>query len=193
MVKKEFNVLMKRFLFIVVLFLSTLMANAQYVQFKLFYDGSFCQKNGLNYTIVQFAGKSAHQIYQALFINASEVYKNPKQKVIITIDGSSINIRAYDTKLTFREQGEYLSGYYTLHFDVKDGKVKVDAPIVDETLVRAKDGVPDRDFTKLIRSWHQEANLMTKYQDNASYTESEFNRIINNILTGNIIDDSDNW
>ena len=188
---------MKRLLFILVLFLSALTTlnaqSVQSVQFKIFPNGTLRQKNGLAYIIVQFPQKSAHQIYQALFINASEIYKNPKQKVIITIDGSSIHIRTCDPKLTYAKDGEYLSGYYNLHFDVKDGKVKIDAPEIDETLIRAKDGVPDRDFSKLIRSWHQEANLMTKYQDNASYTESEVNQIINSILTGNIPDDSNNW
>ena len=107
---------------------------------------------------------------------------------------ASINIRAYDPKLTYSKEGEYLGTYYNLNFEVKDGKVKVDAPLVDENLTRSKDGVRDRDFSKLVRSWFQEATLQAKYQDNASYTESEFNGIINGILTGNFMgDSSDNW
>ena len=105
-----------------------------------------------------------------------------------------MNIRAYDPKLTYAKIGENLGGYYTLNFEVKDGKVKVDAPVVDEILTRSKDGVRDKDFSKLVRSWYQEASLQAKYQDNASYTESEFNQFINGILTGNFMgDSSDNW
>lgn len=186
---------MKKILFIAVLCLSAVLSvSAQSVEFKLNPDGTFHLRDGRNFAVVPFEKKTAHEIYSMLFINASEVYKDPKQKVIITIDGSSVNIRAHDAKLTYKEAGVYLGGYYTLNFEVKDGKVKVDAPVVDEILTRTKDGVRDKDFSKLVRSWYQEAALQAKYQDNASYTESEFNQFINGILTGNFMgDSSDNW
>ena len=185
---------MKKFLFIAVLCLSAVLSVNAQVEFKLTSDGTFHMRDGRNFAVVPFDKKTAHEIYTALFTNASEVFRDPKQKVIITIDGASINIRAYDPKLTYSKEGEYLGTYYNLNFEVKDGKVKVDAPLVDENLTRSKDGVRDRDFSKLVRSWFQEATLQAKYQDNASYTESEFNGIINGILTGNFMgDSSDNW
>ena len=167
---------MKKILFIAVLCLSAVLSvSAQSVEFKLNPDGTFHLRDGRNFAVVPFEKKTAHEIYSMLFINASEVYKDPKQKVIITIDGSSVNIRAHDAKLTYKEAGVYLGGYYTLNFEVKDG-------------------VRDKDFSKLVRSWYQEAALQAKYQDNASYTESEFNQFINGILTGNFMgDSSDNW
>ena len=185
---------MKKILFIAVLCLSAVLSVSAQVEFKVSPDGTFHLRDGRNFVVVPFEGKTAHEIYSTLFTNASEVYRDPKQKVIITIDGSSVNIRAYDPKLTYSKPTEYLGGYYTLNFEVKDGKVKVDAPVVDEILTRTKDGVRDKDFSKLVRSWYQEASLQAKYQDNASYTETEFNAIINGILTGNyMIDSSDNW
>ena len=186
---------MKKILFIAVLCLSAVLsASAQTVEFKLTADGTFHLRDGRNFAVVPFEKKTAHEIYSTLFTNVSEVYRDPKQKVIITIDGSSVNIRAYDPKLTYQKQGEDLGGYYTLNFEVKDGKVKVDAPVVDEILTRTKDGVREKDFSKLVRSWYQEAALQAKYKDNAQYTESEFNAFINGILTGNFMGDtSDNW
>ena len=185
---------MKKILFIAVLCLSAVLSVSAQVEFKVSPDGTFHLRDGRNFVVVPFEGKTAHEIYSTLFTNASEVYRDPKQKVIITIDGSSVNIRAYDPKLTNSKPTEYLGGYYTLNFEVKDGKVKVDAPVVDEILTRTKDGVRDKDFSKLVRSWYQEASLQAKFQDNASYTESEFNSFINGILTGNFIgDSSDNW
>lgn len=186
---------MKKILFIAVLCLTAVLsASAQSVDFKLTVDGTFHLKDGRNFAVVPFEKKTAHEIYSQLFLNASEVYKEPKQKVIITIDGSSINIRAFDQKLTFKEPGTYLGGYYELNFEVKDGKVKVAAPVVDEILTRTKDGVRDKDFSKLVRSWYQEAAIQAKYQDNQVYTEQEFNAFINGILTGNFMgDSSENW
>ncbi|MCQ2259617.1 MAG: hypothetical protein Q4E26_02095 [Prevotellaceae bacterium] len=186
---------MKKILFIAVLCLTAVLsASAQSVEFTLTADGTFHMKDGRNYAIVPFEGKSAHAIYSALFVNAGEVYKDPKQKVIITIDGSSVGIRAFDPKLTYKEENVYLGGYYELNFEVKDGKVKVAAPVVDEILTRQKDGVRDKDFTKLVRSWYQETSLQAKYQDNKFYTEQEFNSFINGVLTGNFMgDSSDNW
>ena len=185
---------MKKFLFIAVLCLSAVLSVNAQVEFKLTSDGTFHMRDGRNFAVVPFDKKTAHEIYTALFTNASEVFRDPKQKVIITIDGASINIRAYDPKLTYAKEGEYLGTYYNLNFEVKDGKVKVDAPIVDENLTRSKDGVRDRDFSKLVRSWFQEATIQAKYADNKSYTETQFNAIINGVLTGNILDDSaDNW
>lgn len=185
---------MKKFLFIAVLCLSAVLSVNAQVEFQLTSDGTFHMKDGRNYAVIPFAGKTAHEIYTALFTNASEVFRDPKQKVIITIDGASINIRAYDPKLTYAKEDEYLGTYYNLNFEVKDGKVKVAAPEVDENLTRSKDGVRDRDFSKLVRSWFQEATIQAKYADNKSYTETQFNAIINGVLTGNIMDDSaDNW
>ena len=185
---------MKKILFIAVLCLTAVLSASAQVEFKLGPDGTFHMKDGRNYAVVPFEKKSAHEIYQTLFVNVAEVYRDPKQKVIITLDGSSVNIRAYDPKLTYAKMGENLGGYYTLNFEVKDVKVKIDAPVVDEILTRSKDGVRDKDFSKLVRSWYQEASLQAKYQDNASYTESEFNQFINGILTGNFMgDSSDNW
>lgn len=188
---------MKKILFIALMCLSTFLsvnAQTQTVDFKLTADGTFHLKDGRNFAVVPFDKKSAHEIYVSLFINAGEVFKEPKQKVIITIDGSSIDIRAFEPKLTFKEQGVYLGGYYNLNFEVKDGKVKVAAPVVDDILTRAKDGVRDKDFSKLVRSWYQETALQAKYQDNQIYTEQVFNGIMNGILTGNyILDSSENW
>ena len=185
---------MKKFLFIAVLCLSAVLSVNAQVEFKLTSDGTFHMNDGRNFAVVPFNNKTAHEIYTALFTNASEVFRDPKQKVIITIDGASINIRAYDPKLTYAKEGEYLGTYYNLNFEVKDGKVKVDAPLVDENLTRSKDGVRDKDFSKLVRSWYQEATLQARYADQAAYTEQEFNAIINGILTGNyMIDSSDNW
>ena len=185
---------MKKILFIAVLCLTAVLSASAQVEFKLGPDGTFHMKDGRNYAVVPFEKKSAHEIYQTLFVNVAEVYRDPKQKVIITLDGSSVNIRAYDPKLTYAKMGENLGGYYTLNFEVKDGKVKVDAPIVDENLTRSKDGVRDNDFSKLVRSWYQEATIQARYADQVAYTEQEFNAIINGILTGNyMIDSSDNW
>ena len=159
---------MKKILLIAVMCLSAVLSVSAQVEFKLGPDGTFHLKDGRNFCVVPFDKKTAHEIYQTLFVNVAEVYRDPKQKVIITLDGSSVNIRAYDPKLTYAKIGENLGGYYTLNFEVKDGKVKVDAPVVDEILTRSKDGVRDKDFSKLVRSWYQEASLQAKYQDNAS-------------------------
>lgn len=183
---------MKKFLSIAAFCLAAISASAQSVDFKISPDGTFHTRDGRNFVVVPFQGKTAHQIFSSIFVNVSEVYKDPKQKVIITIDGSSVSVRAYDPKLTFVNPGEYCGGYYNLNFEIKDGKVKVDAPEVDDILTRTKDGVREKDFSKLTRSWYQEASLQTKYQDNAVYTESEFNAFINGVLTGNFVGDSDN-
>ena len=185
---------MKRFLIFIALFMATTFAiNAQTVDFRLSAGGNMTAKDGNSFIVVPFNGKTASALFQQLFTNAGSVFKSSTNKVIININGSSIGIRAYDNKLSYNlvnKQQEWLGGYYNLSFEVKDGKVKVNAPTVDETMTDAN-GVRQKDFSKMVISFFTDGSLQAKYQQQATYTEQQLNNYVNAILTGVMINNSE--
>ena len=173
---------MKQLFLAFMLFIS-MSTNAQsVVSFKLAETGSFVAEDGKDFVVVPFEGKTAHQIFQQLSVNANALYKNPS-KVVSVVDDASISIRAFDDQISFEKdliQKFWLTGYYNLNFEIKDGRVKVSGPII-ESVSRAT-STYDKDFSKMVRGWFKNGELKDKFKAQVEYTEDNMNNLINAIL-----------
>ena len=175
---------MKNLLFVCI-WLMALNASAQtVVSFKLSESGSFITDDGKDYIVVTIKEKNAHQIFQQLSVNVNALYNNPS-KVMSVVDDASISIRAFDDRISYIKdliQKFWLSGYYNLNFQIKDGRVRVSAPEIDEDMTRTANSAHEKDFSRMVKSWFKEGVLKDKFKEQAEYTESNMNSIINAIL-----------
>ena len=188
---------MKKYFFLLIsLAMATMYANAQsLVDFHLSPDGSFITKEVKNYTVVPFEGKNAHQIFQQLCTNVSKLYKNPS-KVMSVVDDVSITIRAYDSRITYIKdliQTYDIGGYYNITFEIKDGRVKVSSPIIDESMTKTINGGIEKDYSRLIKSWTKDGSFKEKFAKQVGYTESNMNTTINDILGSSKSNNDENW
>ncbi len=169
-------------------------AQSSQVNFKLSESGRFMSEDGNEYIVITFEGKNAHQIFQQLSVNVNALYKNPS-KVMSVVDDASISIRAYDSSITYIKdliQKYWLGGYYNLNFQIKDGKVKVLAPIIDEHMTKTVNGEREKDFSKMVKSWYKDGALKDKFKAQVEYTESNINKTINEII-GSLSNNNEDW
>ena len=183
---------MKKILFAAMLFV-TMGLNAQsLVYFKLSENGLFVAEDGKDFYVVPFEGKTAHQIFQQLSVNVSALYKNPS-KVMSVVDDASITIRAYDDGITYTKdliQKFYCGGYYNLNFQIKDGRVKVSAPIIDDKLDSNSGSVY---FISTAKKWFKDGEVKSKSLAQVEYTEKNINKIINDILGSTKSQSEEDW
>lgn len=165
------------------------------VHFVLMPDGTYQTEDGKDFAVVPFEGKTAHQIYQELATNVGSTYNDPS-KVMSGVEDASIKIRAFSDFLWFnRVLGipHGWEGYYQLEFRIKDGRVRVSAPIVEDI---AMDTQPYKKTTygDKVKGWFK--NGVVKEGDKKKYDEivAHMNGIINRILhTSTVQDAQDDW
>ncbi len=161
----------------------TIIANAQEkVVFNLYPDGKFKTKDGASYLVVKFDTLSSSQLYDMVRSNINAIYKNPK-KVISEVENKSISVRGFSQtittdKLALSSPSVY-SGYYNLLFEFKDGKIKVNAPIIDEDIY---DGTLKTKFEFIASHFFKNGDLKPKKKEYKDITELQLNIIINKIL-----------
>lgn len=155
---------MRRILFLSFLFFAFIVKGQDHISFKLTQTG-FCSNDGKDYIVVPFEGKSAHDIFQSLCSNINGLYKNP-QKVMSLVDDTSISIRAYDEKISSTNamlgMHIWLGGYYNLVFQIRDGRVRVSAPLIDEELTNMANSQKAAPFSFYLKSWFKKGELKEK-------------------------------
>ena len=86
--------------------------------------------DGKDYVVITADGKSSVDIKSSVVSSVSSMYSNPS-KVISTIGDHIINVTAYAPNVfivPFAGNNVYYSFTYNIKIEVKDGKIKVDAP-----------------------------------------------------------------
>lgn len=194
---------MKKILLLMAIVLPIILQAQEPVKFYLTDNGSFVSESGENFIVVPFDGKSAHEIFVTLTSNVASVYNNPSQ-VMSTVDDASIKIRAYNdcifTNKVLMIQRCW-AGYYQLEFRIKDGRVRVSAPIIENTLTNnqlsptAVGGGNKREFDKVASGWFKDGKPKEKEQKNIEYVEAGVDVPINSILgvIGVNSEIDDNW
>lgn len=131
-------------IFILALALSMSMTNdcrAQKIDFRLFDKTALSDSTRLNYIVINREGKSAKDLYSdyLLVVNSIATSANSVQ----VDDGKSITLFNHCSYYAFYEGSDYYYTFdYRLQFMFKDGKVKVCAPWLDASSVRAfSDGI----------------------------------------------------
>jgi hypothetical protein len=162
--------------------------NAQsVVNFSLKSDGTFLTEEGKSYAIVEFEGKTAKDLYDMVKANVLTLYNSP-QNVLNEIESKNITVRALsDVLYSTYKLGSAFTEYrvmYTLVFQFKDGKIRINAPEIDRNLEVRASAVPiPKTFVSLIDDWYDSKWVVKKKkQEKVTKIESQFNYPINYLI-----------
>lgn len=180
---------MKKFLTFILLVCPILAFAQELVTFKLTPQANFVTASGEDFVVVPFEGKSAHEIYQTLASNVGSVYNDPS-KVMSGVDVASIKIRAFCDNIYLQKVmgiPHQWEGYYQLEFRIKDGRVRVSAPIVENdikcpSLSQNAFGGNTGSFSHIVGKWFKNGQPKEKEQKNIDNIETQMNYPINAIL-----------
>lgn len=114
----------------IVLLISLFCTNV-YSQFKLTIDG-FVSEDGNNYLVLNYPDKSAEKLYNQTLMFIHSIYKIP-DAVINEVKNEMITVSGFqkDAVGSGKVLGAYLLTWdmnYTISFQFKDGKVRINAP-----------------------------------------------------------------
>lgn len=192
---------MKKILLLLLFICPFFVSGQELVSFKVTPDGNFVSSMGEDFVVVPFEGKSAHQLYQMLASNVGSVYNDPS-KVMSGVEDVSIKIRAFsDNIYTKKVMGisHPFCGYYQIEFRIKDGRVRVSAPYVEDDIdaptISNQFGGNKGSFRYIVKKWFKDGQLKEKEVPNAVNIESQLNGAINSVLglTGSASTIDDNW
>lgn len=189
---------MKKLIVILMLALPLAATAQDLVHFALTPDGTYLTEDGKDFAVVPFDNKNAHQIYQELATNVGLTYRDPS-KVMSGVEDASIKIRAYsDDIICDRPFGGIkmlpMGGYYQLEFRIKDGRVRVSAPIIEEE-VRHYGSSISSNFFRVVKKYFKNGKLKDdKRKVYYDIVVREMNSIINRILNStNVQDENNDW
>lgn len=170
-------------LFVTLILLLPLLAFAQEVAFKLTPQATFVTENGEDFVVVPFEGKDAHQIYQTLASNVGSLFNDPS-KVMSGVEDASIKVRAYCSTLCQKKVLLTFNGggYYQLEFRIKDGRVRVSAPYVENQIAFDSQPISYGDFPTIVSKWYKKGELKDKNKKDVMLVELQLNATINGIL-----------
>lgn len=179
---------MKRVILCFMYLMSCCMLDAQYVsKFKMNYDGTFTTQDGKRYDVVEVEGMSATDLFDLVKKNIALAYRSPKD-VESNVDDKIICIYGYAPNCTYYTAPGVkfpLTFNYTIKFQFKDEKIRVDAPNLYEMR-----GSVWETLQKVFRAHNiYSKNGVLSNKDNKRITvtllEEYFNGIINEIINGN--------
>lgn len=180
---------MKKLLSLFFLVCPILVLGQDLVSFKLTPEASFTTASGEDFVVVPFEGKTAHEIYQTLQMNVGAIYNDPS-KVMSGVDDASIKIRAFSDNLyTQKVMGipHTWEGYYQLEFRIKDGRVRVSAPHIENS-IKCPSLSPNAiggntgSFSHIVKKWFKNGEVKEKEAKNVANVELQMNGVINAIL-----------
>lgn len=101
-------------------------------KFKFFRDteGFYNDTDKNNYVVISAPGKSIGEIKSSIMSSLSSMYSNPG-RVISTLGDNIINVNGYAQdafQKPFAGNIQYFSFNYNIKIEIKDGKIKLDAP-----------------------------------------------------------------
>lgn len=172
---------MKRILLSIMLIFPFIICAQTPVNFTMRMDGTFLDPENKSYTVVEFPGRSAKDLYDEVLMNVLYSYVQPAD-VVSYVPEKMIKVRGYKSGTKFTDSDNITrSGdmYYTIIFYFKDGKVKVMAPSLEN--IKYKDGVS-------LRSTEITPQQLAELYNNSGNNDYKFlnlfmnNSIINYLL-----------
>lgn len=98
--------------------------------FELQSDGTFRAADGKDYVILDFEGKTASELYQLFLSSAVKGYATERQHTR-EVENVSFAIEGVTDTLSLKGSGTLVMSHdYQVMFHFRDGRVKVDAPIL---------------------------------------------------------------
>ncbi|MGB4776136.1 MAG: hypothetical protein WBP45_13235 [Daejeonella sp.] len=113
---------------LILLFTLILIAKSSFAQFELTPNGFVDKSNKeKDYIVLNFEGKSKVDLYKKSLVFLNKLYVSPKN-VISAVEGEAISINGVEKNSIRRTGMHRFSNNYTVSFEFKDGKIKVNAP-----------------------------------------------------------------
>lgn len=189
---------MKKLITMVLMLLPMIALGQGTTDFILSPEGSYTTKGGNDYEIITFDDKSAEDIYKMLMTGISGCYNNPDKVIVANVPGSLLKIRAYSDDLARAKPFGYgkdqsWEGYYQLEFRIKDGRVRVSAPYIEDDLVfYSRDRSPEhKSFRKIAKGYFKNGEIKEKKRSGCEFIAGKINYIINKILNNAALENSD--
>lgn len=179
---------MKKIIFSLLLLFVSVMSDAQYMSnLKMTYEGDFVTQDGKSYDVAVFEGKDATELFEMVKKHVSLAFRSPKD-VESNVDDNIISIYGYAPRCTFFTAPGmkfYLSFHYSLKFQFKDGKIRIEAPILYEMEGSAWENLQKTFRAKNIFSKDGVLSENPKKRQTVTMLEEYFNKLINDIINGN--------
>lgn len=110
-------------------------SDAQYSSnLKMNVDGNFTTQDGKDYDVAVFEGKNSIELFDKVKKNVALIYRSPKD-IESNVDDKIISIYAYASNCVRFNWGIspfILSFHYSLKFQFKDDKIRIEVPILSE-------------------------------------------------------------
>lgn len=178
---------MKKLLVIIVTSLISLSTNAQYLSnFKMSYEGKFTTQEGKDFDVASFEGKSATELFDIVKKHVALVFRSPKD-VESNIDDKIISIYGYAPQCTYYTAPGMkfpLSFHYSLKFQFKDGKVRIEVPVLSEMQGSAWPTLQKTFKAKGIFDKNGVLSDNPKKRQTVTMLEDYFNDLISRIVNG---------
>lgn len=190
---------MKKLIAIVMMLLPMLMwgqQTADSVWFDMQPDGMFLTKDGNGFAVVEYEGKTAHELYQMIASNISSAYNDPS-KVMSGVEDTSIKVRAYCSSLVQKKVLLTFNGggHYQLEFKFKDGRIRVNAPYIERGIVYDTQPPQYANFYDIVTKWFKKGELKSGDKVKYEVLNIKVNSFIQSILnpSGNSKDSNEDW
>lgn len=186
---------MKKILSFLLLAAIAVGANAQKdstkaIWFSIQKEGYFAAGDGKDYIIYHQEGKTAKELYDMVCVNANRIYNMP-QRVISTVEGKSVSIRAYSNTCMYNYfMGKFFYEVcYNLLFEFKDGKIKINAPVISSV------NHGKTSFRNVVKYYYDYKGKMTKSgKQRKSFTEFYFCKLLSDLVSKyEVISKDDDW
>nr|DAP46221.1 MAG TPA: protein of unknown function (DUF4468) [Caudoviricetes sp.] len=190
---------MKKILFLVMSALAFMgNVNAQKtVDFKLQADGSFVNSSdGKNFVVIPFDGKTKDELYSETLVAVTKLYNSPKDVIskvegeVISINGISQNCVVLKAMMGIKVA---FSIQYVLQFQFKEGKLRVDAPVISRFFSDTAADISPFSGWLEAQSVFKKGKANPKKQGTIDDFNNTLNGLINNIISNMGNKSEDNW
>ena len=162
-------------------------SNAQYKSnLKMNFDGNFTTQDGKDYDVAIFEDKSATELFDKVKKNVALIYRSPKD-VESNVDDKIISIYGNAPKCTYYTAPGmkfYMSFHYSLKFQFKDGRIRIEVPVLCEMRGSAWSTLQETFKAKGIFSKEGVLSDKPKKRQTVTMLEDYFNDLINRIING---------
>lgn len=186
---------MKHILLILLLALCSLATSAQKLDvFRIQTDGSLkIESTNKNFIVVEYPGKTAEELRTKIINNVTKVFKDPKR--VMSTSEDVVTVRGFESGVTVYKDAMWGNKTwnidYTITFQFKDGKIRVDVPSVEiVNQYGSRDYLSDIVRKLLVDS---DGKFKQKRLENIKNLEYKINSIFIIILTCDEKKDSEDW
>lgn len=157
---------------------------ANKVDFTLLETAQFvCSEDHADtFYVIPFEDKSAEELYSMLMQNATLVVNNP-DKQVAGVENSVVKVRAEQSLLTevVMMLPLQVTGTVIYEFQIKDGKIRVNAPYVEGGCHYGTSARP-ASFKSAVKGYFKKGQLKEKKAAEFNHLIAKTNNVINTIL-----------